>query len=119
MRERVFILSSPNCPEETPKQAEQTFVEWYLANEETRHVAQLYEYLGSSGIRSGVCVFGNARRLRQESKEAVTVVVICDDAAAQKMIRESLLSHFHPPVRPRSCRQEWVQLVNRLRRKNG
>jgi len=32
----------------------------------------------------------------QESKQAVTVVVICDDAAAQKMIRQSLLSHFRP-----------------------
>jgi hypothetical protein len=32
----------------------------------------------------------------QESKQAVTVVVICDDAAAKKMIRESLLSHFRP-----------------------
>jgi hypothetical protein len=32
----------------------------------------------------------------QESKQAVTVVVICDDAAAQKTIRESLLTHFRP-----------------------
>lgn len=32
----------------------------------------------------------------QESKQAVTVVVICDDADAQKTIRESLLTHFRP-----------------------
>ena len=32
----------------------------------------------------------------QESKQAVTVVVICDDAAVQKRIRESLLTHFRP-----------------------
>jgi 16S rRNA G966 N2-methylase RsmD len=32
----------------------------------------------------------------QKSKQAVTVMVICDDAAAQKMIRKSLLSHFRP-----------------------
>jgi hypothetical protein len=31
---------------------------------------------------------------QQESKQAVTVVVICDDAGAQKMIRESLLKHL-------------------------
>ena len=30
----------------------------------------------------------------QKSKQAVTVVVLCDDPAAQKMIRESLLTHF-------------------------
>jgi hypothetical protein len=32
----------------------------------------------------------------QESKRAVTIVVICDDPAAQKTIRESLLTHFRP-----------------------
>jgi hypothetical protein len=32
----------------------------------------------------------------QESKQAVTVVVICDDAVAQKTIRESLLTQFRP-----------------------
>ena len=32
----------------------------------------------------------------QESKQAVTIVVICDDAAVQKRIRESLLTHFRP-----------------------
>ena len=30
----------------------------------------------------------------QESKQAVTVVVICDDAAAKKTIHDSLLTHF-------------------------
>lgn len=30
----------------------------------------------------------------EEEKRAVTVVVLCEDAAAQKMIRESLLTHF-------------------------
>jgi hypothetical protein len=30
----------------------------------------------------------------EDSKQAVTVVVLCEDAAAQKMIRESLLTHF-------------------------
>jgi hypothetical protein len=39
--------------------------------------------------------WANARG-EQESKQAVTVVVICDDAAAKKMIRESLLTHFRP-----------------------
>jgi len=32
----------------------------------------------------------------QESKQAVTIVVLRDDAGAQKMIRESLLTHFRP-----------------------
>jgi hypothetical protein len=32
----------------------------------------------------------------QESKQAVTVVVICDDDAAKKMIQESLLTHLRP-----------------------
>ena len=32
----------------------------------------------------------------QKSKQAVTIVVLCDDAAAQKMIRESLLKQFRP-----------------------
>lgn len=31
---------------------------------------------------------------KQESKQSVNVVVICDDTAAQKMIRDSLLTHF-------------------------
>ena len=31
-----------------------------------------------------------------QEKRAVTVVVICEDAAAKKMIRESLLTHFRP-----------------------
>jgi hypothetical protein len=41
---------------------------------------------------------GNSAKLRaeQESKQAVTVVVICDAAAAKKTIRESLLTHFGP-----------------------
>jgi len=32
----------------------------------------------------------------QESKQAVTVVVICEDAGAKKTIRDSLLTHFRP-----------------------
>jgi len=41
-------------------------------------------------------VGGNSAKLRaeQESKQAVTVLVICDDDAAKKTIRESLLRHF-------------------------
>ena len=35
-------------------------------------------------------------RAEQESKQAVTVVVICDDPAAKKTIRESLLTQFGP-----------------------
>jgi hypothetical protein len=35
-------------------------------------------------------------RAEQESKQAVTVVVICDDPAAKKTIRESLLTQFAP-----------------------
>jgi hypothetical protein len=43
-------------------------------------------------------VCGDSAKLRaeQESKQAVTVLVICDDAAAKKTIRESLLTHFVP-----------------------
>ena len=41
-----------------------------------------------------VCGYSANLVAEQESKQAVTVVVICDDAAAQKMIRESLLTHF-------------------------
>src|ERR1043166_6005639 len=43
-----------------------------------------------------VCGYSANLVAQQESKTAVTVVVICDDAAAQKMIRESLLTHFRP-----------------------
>ena len=35
-------------------------------------------------------------RAEQEPKQAVTVVVICDDPAAKKTIRESLLTQFRP-----------------------
>ena len=41
-----------------------------------------------------VCGFYANAGAEQESKQAVTVLVICDDAAAQKTIRESLLTHF-------------------------
>jgi len=40
-----------------------------------------------------VCGF-SANVAAQEEKRAVTVVVLCEDAGAQKMIRESLLAHF-------------------------
>jgi hypothetical protein len=40
-----------------------------------------------------VCGY-SANVAAQEQKRAVTVVVLCEDAAAQKMIRESLLAHF-------------------------
>lgn len=43
-----------------------------------------------------VCGYSANLGAEQKSKQAVTVVVICDDAAAQKMIRESLLTHFRP-----------------------
>ena len=41
---------------------------------------------------------GTPARLRaeQESKQAVTVIVICDDAAAKNTIRESLLTQLRP-----------------------
>ena len=32
----------------------------------------------------------------EQEKQAVTVVVICEDTAAKEMIRESLLTHFRP-----------------------
>jgi hypothetical protein len=41
-----------------------------------------------------VCGFSGNLIADQESKTAVNVVVLCDDAAAQKMIRESLLTHL-------------------------
>jgi hypothetical protein len=41
-----------------------------------------------------VCGYSANIGAEQESKQAVTVVVICDDAAGQKMIRESLLTQF-------------------------
>ena len=43
-----------------------------------------------------LCGYPGTVWAEQESKRAVTVVVICDDPAAQKMIRESLLAHFRP-----------------------
>jgi hypothetical protein len=45
-----------------------------------------------------VVVCGNSAKpgAEQESKRAVTIVVLCDDATAQKTIRESLLTHFRP-----------------------
>lgn len=43
-----------------------------------------------------VCGYSENLGAEQESKQAVTVVVLCDDAAAQKMIRESLLKQFRP-----------------------
>ena len=41
---------------------------------------------------------GNSMSLgaEEESKQAVTVVVICEDTAAKKTIRDSLLTHFRP-----------------------
>jgi hypothetical protein len=41
-----------------------------------------------------VCVYSATVVGRDEPKQAVTVVVLCEDAAAKKMIRESLLTHF-------------------------
>jgi 16S rRNA G966 N2-methylase RsmD len=43
-----------------------------------------------------LCANSGKLGAEQDSKQAVTVVVICDDAAAQKAIRESLLKHFRP-----------------------
>jgi hypothetical protein len=40
------------------------------------------------------CGYPGTVGAEQEPKRAVTVVVICDDAAAQKAVRESLLTHF-------------------------
>ena len=39
----------------------------------------------------------SATLVAQEEKLAVTVVVLCEDAAAKKMIRESLLTHVSVP----------------------
>jgi hypothetical protein len=41
-----------------------------------------------------VCGYSANLVAQEESKQAVTVVVICEDAAAQKMIRDSLLTHL-------------------------
>jgi hypothetical protein len=41
-----------------------------------------------------VCGYSANLVAEDESKQAVTIVVICDDAPAQKMIRESLLTHL-------------------------
>jgi hypothetical protein len=45
-----------------------------------------------------VSLFVNSAKLvaEQQSKQAVNVVVICDDAVAQKTIRESVLAQFRP-----------------------
>jgi hypothetical protein len=40
------------------------------------------------------CGFSAKLVAQEESKQAVTVVVICDDAAAKKMISDSLLTHL-------------------------
>lgn len=50
----------------------------------------------AAGVFALVCAYSATLDAEQESKQAVALVVICDDAAAQKMIRESLLSHFRP-----------------------
>ena len=42
------------------------------------------------------CLNSVSLAAEQESKQAVTVVVICEDAAVKKMIRDSLLTHFRP-----------------------
>src|SRR5262249_22317212 len=42
------------------------------------------------------CGYPGTVGAEQEPKRAVSVVVICDDAAAQKAVRESLLTHFRP-----------------------
>ena len=49
---------------------------------------------------------GNSMSLvaEQESKQAVTVVVICEDAAVKKTIRDSLFDALPPAAGPRSCR---------------
>jgi hypothetical protein len=41
-----------------------------------------------------VCGFAANLVAEQESKQAVTVVVLCEDDGAKKMIRESLLTHL-------------------------
>jgi len=63
-------------------------------------------------------VYGNSAKLgaERESKQAVTVLVICDDAAAKKNIRESLLTHFYP-LKDVEVVDERIQPVNRLCRK--
>ena len=40
-----------------------------------------------------MCAY-SATLVAQEEKRAVAVVVLCEDSAAKKMIRESLLTHF-------------------------
>jgi hypothetical protein len=43
-----------------------------------------------------VCGYSTNLIAKEESKTAVTVVVLCDDAAAKKMIHDSLLTHLRP-----------------------
>jgi len=43
-----------------------------------------------------LCLNSASVGAKEESKRVVTVLVICDDAAAKKTIRESLLAHFRP-----------------------
>lgn len=43
-----------------------------------------------------LCANSGKLGAEQESKQAVTVIVICDDAAAQKAIHDSLLKQFRP-----------------------
>ncbi len=43
-----------------------------------------------------VCGFSVTLLSEEESKTAVTVVVLCDDVAAKKMIHDSLLTQFRP-----------------------
>ena len=63
-------------------------------------------------------MYGNSAKLgaERESKQAVTVLVICDDAAAKKNIRESLLTHFYL-LKDVEVVDERIQPVNRLCRK--
>jgi hypothetical protein len=43
-----------------------------------------------------VCGYSANLVAEEEETRAVTVVVLCEDDAAKKMIRESLLTHFRP-----------------------
>jgi hypothetical protein len=55
----------------------------------------------------------------EQEKQAVTLVAICEDAAAKEMIRESLLTHFRPLQDLEVVNKNGVQFATRLCRENG
>ena len=62
----------------------------------TRGMSRKFMNVSLSLILALACGNSASVGAEEESKQAVTVVVICEDAAAKKMIRDSLLTHFRP-----------------------